>query len=76
MGPPGGATTQRQQTVGGGGKRKKRKRRRGGSGLHEVMASRCFFRIIAGKNPIPAVVIYHDCQLTALKGQPIDRQET
>lgn len=46
-----------------------------GSGLHEVMASRCF-GIIAGKNSIPAVVIYHVRQLTALKGRQIDRQET
>lgn len=46
-----------------------------GSGLHEVMASRCF-GIIAGKISIPAVVIYHVRQLTALKGRQIDRQET
>lgn len=46
-----------------------------GGSLNEVMAARCF-GIIAGKNSIPAVVIYHVHQSCALRGRQTDRQET
>lgn len=76
MGPPGGVGTtavpnvgEVEEEEGGGGMREK------GRGPHEVMAARCF-GIIARKNSIPAVVIYHVHQSAALRGWQIDRQET
>ena len=63
--PPCGGKTQ-QHIIG---------RKEEGRGLYEVMVTRCF-GIIARKNCVPAIVIYHVHQLTGHRIRQTDRKET